>query len=104
MARQPFSDERSVLPPHSNAPKVEKFFLREVARFLRCSGRDLRKLLEREGHLRVLRPAASRHAVRWTSARGLQIAIAHFRARQGALYQQGKDPIGVLDRDRARKR
>lgn len=104
MARQPFSDTRSVLPPPSNAPKVERFFIFEIARYLRCAPRDLVRLLRREGHLRKLSLGASRAGVWWTSGRGLQIAIAHFRAKQGAEYLKGKDPIAELDKMIGRKR
>lgn len=103
MARQPSSDERSVLPPPGNSPKVERFFLVEIARFLRCSPRDLSALLRKRGHLRRLSPGPLRAPVLWTTARGLQIAIAHFRARQGEKYQRGKDPLAEQDRQRAKK-
>lgn len=38
----------------------------------------------------------------WTSPRGAALAIAHFRAIQGAKVMAGKDPFAERDRDRAR--
>lgn len=89
MARRPTSDERSVLPPASNAPIQERFFLKELRALLRCRGGELLRLLRREGLLRKYRPLAQRKPYWVTTKRGVQIAIAHFRARQGAKWEQG---------------
>lgn len=85
MARRPTSDERSVLPPPSNAPIQERFFLIEIARFLRCPIRHLAKLLRREGLLRRLYLRHRGH-VFFTTERGVQIAIVHFRAKQAERF------------------
>ncbi len=101
MTRHPASDERSVLGPAAKHVKGERFFLAEIAGFLRCSRGDLAKFLRREGQLRALYPGPCRDAVRWTTARGFALAVAHFRALQGAKYLKGKDPLRKMDQSRA---
>ena len=87
MTRHPASDERSVLGPPAKYVKGERFFL---AKFLR-----------REQQLRELYPGPCRDAVRWTTARGFALAVAHFRAIQGAKYLKGRDPLRDMDQKRA---
>lgn len=101
MTRHPASDERSVLGPPAKYVKGERFFLVEIARFLRCSRGDLAKFLRREGQLRELYPGPCRDAVRWTTARGFALAVAHFRAIQGAKYLKGRDPLRDMDQKNA---
>lgn len=101
MTRHPASDERSVLGPPAKYMKGERFFLVEIARFLRCSRGDLAKFLRREQQLRSLYPGPCRDAVKWTTARGFTLAVAHFRAIQGAEYLKGRDPLRKMDAARA---
>lgn len=104
MTRHPASDERSVLGPAAKPVKGERFFLKEIASFLRCSMGALAKFLRREQQLRALYPGPCRDAVQWTTARGFALAVAHFRAIQGAKYLKGRDPLRELDRNRAAER
>lgn len=99
MARHPASDERSVLGPPGKSVKGERFYLEEIARFVRTHPRYLAKFLRREGLLRRIARGA-RGAVYYTSARGVALAIAHFRAIQGVKYQRGEDPLRTQDRKR----
>jgi hypothetical protein len=101
MARRPASDERSVVGPAPKYPKVERFYLREVARFLRAKEGDVVRFLQSRHLLRSMRPGTNRNRVQFTSARGVALAVAHFRAILGQKYEQGQDPLTVLDRQKA---
>jgi hypothetical protein len=83
MARHPASDERSVLPPPTKATKGERFYTREVARFLRVSEHKVLVFLRDQSMLRQTYPGPGRAAVKWTTARGVGLCIAHFRHLQG---------------------
>ncbi len=72
--------------------------MKEMAPFLRVKGCAVKKFLRREGLLRKLGMGGGRDGVWYTGARGLALAIAHFRAIQGAQYQQGLDPMREKDR------
>ena len=101
MTRHPASDERSVLGPAAKPVKGERFFLFEISAFLRCSQGELAKFLRREGLLRRLGRGTGRAPAFWTSARGLALSVAHFRAVQGAKYVKGEDPLREMDQKRA---
>lgn len=58
----------------------------EITKFLRS-----RRLLRRETF-------AARKAVHWTTARGVTLSVAHFRALLGKTYEQGQDRLRTLDR------
>lgn len=103
MTRRPVSDECSVVGPAGKNPKPERFYLGELARFLRASGGDVAKFLRERHLLRRKRPSTGRGAVTWTSARGVALAVAHFRGIQGWKLERGEDVIGVSDRNRAKK-
>lgn len=99
MARRPVSDERSVLGPAEKVSKVERFFVIELARYLRARPCDVRELL-RSRRLLLSSPAGTgRPSVFWTSARGAAVVLAHFRAIQGAKYAKGEDPLRDADVD-----
>ncbi len=83
MARHPASDERSVLPPPSKARKGERFYVAEIASFLRVSPHRILVFLRDQSMLRRTRPGPQRQWVNWTTARGVGLCIAHFRAIQG---------------------
>jgi len=97
MARRPASDERSVVGPAGKVAKVERFYLRELSRFLRAKEGDVAKFLSAR-HLLHRQSFSVRRPTRWTSARGVALAVAHFRALLGQKYEQGRDPLAVLDR------
>lgn len=103
MTRHPASDERSVLGPPAKFVKGERFFLFEIAPFLRCSIALLAKFLRKEGLLRETRQGSCRDVIRWTTRRGLQLSVAHFRAHQGARYLKGEDPLREMDQRRRAK-
>jgi hypothetical protein len=103
MARHPASDERSVLGPPGKSVKGERFYLVEIAQFVRTQPGNLAKFLRREGLLRRVTRGA-RGAVFYTSARGVALAIAHFRAIQGALYLKGQDPLATVELRAAKRR
>lgn len=84
--------------------KGERFFLVEIGAFLRASPGGIAKFLRREGLLRAAPRGSGRAPVLYTSARGVALAVAHFRAIQGAAYQRGKDPLGRADRVLANRR
>lgn len=89
MARHPVSDERSVLGPPSNSPYVERFFLGELAAFLRASKVELAGFLRQQGLVRTLR-LQGRGWARWTTKRGVELAIVHFRSKQTRRVEAGK--------------
>lgn len=89
MARHPFSDERSVLGPPSNSPYVERFFLGEIARFLRASERQVAAFLRRQGLVRRL-GMQGRGVAKWTTKRGVELCIVHFRSMQTRRVEAGK--------------
>lgn len=97
MARRPVRDERSVLPKASNSPKKERFFTAEIASFLRARPCDVLRLLRRQNLLRELKLGTGRAPRRWTTRRGLEICIAHFRALLGEQYLRGKDALRTKD-------
>lgn len=71
--------------------------MKELAPFLRCAPGELGRFLKKRGLLRFTYPGPCRAAVRWTTARGVALAVAHFRAKQGARYQRGEDPLREMD-------
>jgi hypothetical protein len=83
MARHPASDERSVLPPPTKATKGERFYVKELALFLRVAPRRVLVFLRDQSMLRWTHPGPSRRRVNWTTARGVGLCIAHFRHIQG---------------------
>ncbi len=83
MARHPASDERSVLPPPTKATKGERFYVKEIASFLRVHPHRVLVFLRDQSMLRETYPGPCRNAVRWTTARGVGLCIAHFRHLQG---------------------
>lgn len=101
MTRHPASDERSVLGPPAKYVKGERFYILEICQFLRASPAALTKFLRREGHLRRIGRGGARSAVYWTTARGVALCVAHFRAIQGEAYQKGRDPLRRMDRKNA---
>lgn len=103
MARHPASDECAVLGPPGKPVKGERFFLREIAAFLRCSLPELAKFLKSRHLVRLLPIGPVRKPLMITSARGFALAVAHFRAKQGARYEKGEDVMAYLDRIKARK-
>ena len=104
MARHPVSDECSVLPPFEKARNFGKIYTAELARLLGVQRGALVKFLRQRGllHHSWLRPRGRGKATNWTTPRGAALAIAHFRAKQGALVLRGKDPFVQRDRDRAK--
>lgn len=103
MTRRPVSDECSVVGPAGKGAKPERFYVKEIASFLRASGGDVAKFLRARRLLRSCRPSSGRQTVSWTSARGMALAVAHFRAIQGYKLERGEDVIGVSDRLRAKR-
>jgi hypothetical protein len=103
MTRRPVSDECSVVGPAGKRAKPERFYLGELARFLRASPGDVAKFLRARRLLRSKRPSTGRGAVTWTSARGVALAVAHFRAIQGWKLERGEDLVGASDARRAKK-
>lgn len=90
MARHPASDERSVLGPAAKPRKGERFLVYEIARMLRCRPRLLFIFLRDLG---MVRKVALNHGrgPKWvTTARGVQLAIVHFRGIQGERLEKGK--------------
>lgn len=83
MTRRPVSDECSVLGPHPKHRESERFFTKDLALFLRCRQGDLLKFLRKIRLLRETYPGPCRHALKWTTPRGVAMAVAHFRAIQG---------------------
>lgn len=104
MTRHPASDERSVLGPPAKPVKGERFFVKEMAPFLRVTPAAVKKFLRREGLLRKLGMGTGRDGAFYTGARGLALLVAHFRAIQGAEYQRGKDPLREKDLNTAKAR
>jgi hypothetical protein len=100
MARRPVSDIRSVVGRSARGGKVERFFVVEIARFLRAQRGAVHRYLRQQGLLRIWRKA-TRPAQGWTTARGCALAIAHFRAIQGQQYARGNDLIRNSDRMKA---
>jgi len=89
MARHPASDERSVLGPIAKHRRGERFFLAEVALFLRTSRPKLALFLRDQGMLQRLRLTGGWGSRLFTTARGFALACAHFRAIQGEREQLG---------------
>lgn len=85
MARHPASDERSVLPAPTKAAKGERFYVKEIALFLRVSQHRVLVFLRDQSMLRQDRPGPCRPLTNWTTARGVGLCIAHFRHIQGDL-------------------
>lgn len=85
--------------PAEKSAKVERFFVIELARYLRARPCDVRELLRSRRLLNALSVGTGRAAVFWTSARGAAIAVAHFRAIQGVKYAKGEDPLRDADVD-----
>lgn len=104
MARHPASDERSVLGPPAKPRKGERFFVNEIASFLRARRREVAIFLRDQGMLQLVYPGCRRPHLQCTTARGLALCIAHFRAIQGIEYQKGRDLIAERDRRRAVRR
>lgn len=101
MTRRPVSDERSVVGPAGKTAEGERFYLKELAPFLRANGGDVAGFLRSRHLLRTVELGTGRKALRWTSARGVALAVAHFRAIQGRKYEQGQDVFRDLDRRKA---
>jgi hypothetical protein len=101
MARHPASDERSVLGPPAKLVKGERFFVIEISAFLRCSPGNVAGFLRREGLLKKMWGRGQRPPALWTTARGMALCVAHFRAILGEKYQQGRDPLRERDRAQA---
>lgn len=83
MARHPASDERSVLPPPTKARKGERFYVKEIAAFLRVYPHRVLVFLRDQSMLRQTAPGPGRAKANWTTARGVGLCIAHFRHLQG---------------------
>jgi hypothetical protein len=98
MTRRPVSDERSVVGPAGKRAEGERFYLKELASFLRANGGDVAEFLRSRHLLRTVELGTGRKALRWTSARGVALAVAHFRAILGRKYEQGQDVLRDLDR------
>jgi len=64
---------------------------------------DLAKFLRERHLLRSKRPRSGRQKVTWTSARGVALAVAHFRGIQGYKLERGQDVIGESERRAAKK-
>lgn len=85
MARHPASVVRSVLGPPVNTPERERFFLFELEIYLRTRKGDIRKFLKKQGLVRWWRAKkVGGRQKAWTTARGVALSIAYFRAKQGA--------------------
>ncbi len=104
MTRHPASDERSVLGPPAKHVRGERFYVKEIAPFLRATAAMVVKFLRREGLLREIYGGPCREAAKYTSARGFALCVAHFRAIQGAKYQRGQDPLREMDQKAAKRR
>jgi hypothetical protein len=103
MTRRPVSDECAVVGPAEKNPKPERFYLAELSRFLRANPGDVAGFLRARQLLRSKRPSTGRGAVSWTSARGVALAVAHFRGIQGYKLERGEDLIGGSERRAAKK-
>lgn len=102
MARHPASDERSVLGPAAKPRKGERFFVIEIAQFLRTSRTMVFRFLRDQGMLqRLYLPFRGyRH---FTTARGFSLCVAHFRAIQGLQAQVGEKRELAMRRAARRK-
>jgi hypothetical protein len=82
------------LPPPTKATKGERFYVTEIALFLRVSQHRVLVFLRDQSMLRETNPGPCRPRVRWTTARGVGLCIAHFRHLQGnpRVQIKGKGP------------
>jgi len=92
-----------VVGPAEKNAKTERFYLVEIALFLRAKRKDVAEFLRARHLLRRGRPGTGRQDVHWTSARGVALAVAHFRAIQGYKLERGVDRIGLSERERAKR-
>ena len=97
MTRQPFSDERSVLPPFDKRRNTGRIYLMELARFLRVKVLPLGRFLARRGLIYGVIVRRNGAKARWTTPRGAQVAIVHYRAKQAEMWLRGRNPFEQAD-------
>lgn len=98
MARHPASDERAVARVQCKSSGKERFYLAELARFLRASAGDVSALLARRRVLWKVSKGPARKSVYWTTAYGVALAVVHFRAYQAEVAQFGAKRVPVKGR------
>ncbi len=89
MARHPASDERAVARVQCKSSGEERFYLTEVALFLRAAPGDVRALLARRRVLWRVSKGPARKSAYWTTAHGVALAVVHFRAYQAERAELG---------------
>lgn len=114
MTRHPASDERSVLTKHGKGPAVERFFASDLAEYLRVTVHEVAvyaRSLRIQRFVRIHLGTYREREAMWVNKQGARAILSHFRAKQGASYQAGKDWVAeraktfaINERQRARKR
>lgn len=94
MTRHPASDTRSVPAAASKPREYERYFASDLAVFLRVSTEEVciyarRKQIAR--WVRLMMKNRRETEVVWVTRSAARQIIEHFRAKQGAVYQKGRD-------------
>lgn len=102
MTRQPFSAICPVVKHRRKSPYLERFFVSDLAEYLRVTTQEVGKYAQQKGIARWVRLVKGRcreMEIAWVSRRGARLVIEHFRDWQGRTYLAGKD----WDAERARR-
>jgi hypothetical protein len=90
MTRRPDCDERIILPVRS-VEHNDRVYLPELCKYLHHNPAYIRKFAKRQGILYRAGRGAGRQPIEYVSEWGAMRIIAHVRAIQGEIYQQGRD-------------
>jgi hypothetical protein len=91
MTRRPAQDERLLLPGRSGHTQ-ERVYVKELERYLDDQVRACYRFAKRQGLLKWVSWGTSGAGGLWyVTPYGAQRVIAYIRARQGAVYLEGKD-------------
>lgn len=94
MTRQPFSFIRPVPKSRPNRWEGERFLASDLAMHLRVTTAEVALYARRRRIARFIRLVRQRFVETecvWVTRTGARLVIEHFRAKQGAVYQSGKD-------------
>lgn len=94
MTRQPFSFIRPVPKSRPTPWEGERFLASDLALFLRVTNSEVAIYARRRRiarFMRITHQTCDEREVVWVTRVGARLVIEHFRAKQGAVYQSGKD-------------
>jgi hypothetical protein len=94
MTRQPFSFIRPVPKSRPNRWEGERFLASDLAMHLRVTTAEVAIYARRRRiarFMRITHQTCDEREVVWVTRTGARQVIEHFRAKQGAVYQSGKD-------------